>query len=124
MSTTLRLVAVALALALASAARADEWTRTDTAFELGLVTLSLTDFGQTSWFLANRPHAYETNPLLGTHPSRAKLAAAGAIGLTTHFLVARVLPQPWRRLWQLAGIGVEADAVSSNARTFGFHVAF
>lgn len=124
MRSTLRLAAVALALSLAPGARASEWTRTDTAFELGLVALSLTDYGQTSWFLSNRPHAYETNPLLGRHPSRGKVAAIGVLGVTTHYLVASALPQPYRRIWQIVGIGVEVDAVQSNARTFGFHVSF
>lgn len=113
-----------LLLGCASTARAGEWTRADTVFELGLVALSITDYSQTSWFLANRPHAYETNPLLGRHPSRVKVATFGALGLTAHFLVARTLPQPYRRLWQYVGIGVELDAVTSNARTFGFHLAF
>jgi hypothetical protein len=116
--------AVAAALAVAAPARADEWTRTDTVLELGLVALSVTDFGQTSWFLSNRPHAYETNPLLGRHPSRARVATFGALGLASHLAVARLLPQPYRRLWQLAGIGVEVDAVTSNAMTFGFHLSF
>ncbi len=117
-------LASALALTLGSTARASEWTRTDSAFELGLVALSVTDFGQTSWFLSNRPYSYETNPLLGRHPSRSKVATFGVVGLGSHFLVALALPQPYRRLWQLVAIGVETDAVTSNARTFGFHVTF
>jgi hypothetical protein len=117
-------VAAALALALPAPARGEGWTRTDTAFELGLVALSITDFGQTSWFLSHRPRAYETNPLLGRHPSRSRVAAFGAVALGSHAVVARLLPQPYRRLWQLAGIGVEVDAVTSNAMTFGFHLSF
>lgn len=121
-------VVVALALALAlgapAPARASEWTRTDTAFELGLVALSATDFGQTSWFLSHRPRAYETNPLLGRHPSRAQVATFGAVALASHLGIARLLPQPYRRFWQLLGIGIEIDAVGSNVRTFGFHVEY
>jgi hypothetical protein len=124
--TFLRLAAVAAALAVAAPtpARADGWTRIDTALELGLVGLSVTDFAQTSWFLSHRPLAYETNPLLGRHPSRARIATFGAVALSSHAIVARLLPQPYRRLWQLAAIGMEVDAVTSNAMTFGVHLSF
>jgi hypothetical protein len=115
---------VSLALGSPRVARASEWTATDTAFEAGVVALVATDVAQTRWFLSHRPKAFETNPLLGRHPSDAKLLAFSAVGVASHALVSLALPQPYRRLWQLAGAGLEIDAVASNARTFGFHVMF
>ena len=54
----------------------------------------------------------------------ARVATFGTVGLASHLVVARLLPQPYRRLWQIAGIGVEVDAVTSNAMTFGVHLSF
>lgn len=105
-------------------ARASDWTATDTAFELGLVALSVTDVAQTRWFLSRQPYAVETNPFLGRHPASGKLLGLSAAAVASHGTVALLLPKPYRRLWQILGIGAEMYAVTSNARTFGFHVMF
>ncbi len=110
-------------LLLVSDVRADEWTSVDTALEASLFVLAAADYGQTRHFL-DHGTAYETNPLLGTHPSRGKLLAFGATGLVLHAAIARVLPTRFRRPWQYLALGVETYCVVGNAYDVGVHWKF
>lgn len=121
-------------LLLASTARADEWTPADTAFQLAYTAAHVADYGQTLdiadkcgrvWpdgvFHPKNPH--ELNPVLGRCPARGKVHAYMLSTLVAHVVVARLLPQPYRRLWQVGGLGVEVYWAQHNAR-MGLNFAF
>lgn len=110
-------VLLMLSLGWATRACADEWTPTDTAFELAGATLHLADWSQTLAIARNaRMHriGVEGNPLLGEVPSNRTVNAYFAGTLVLHAAIAYVLPQPYRRIWQVAWIGLGGFAVGSN----------
>lgn len=80
--------------------------------------LGLTDWGQTIRFTQDPAWkargVYEVNPVLGRHPSRARVNTLIPLGLAAHTLAAWALPRPYRRLLQGAGLVGEAGAVGTN----------
>jgi hypothetical protein len=116
-------VAALVALLVASPAAArDPWTNPDTAAEAGFVAVVLLDWQQTRAALASG-HV-ELNPIIGQHPSRARLDAMVLGGVVAHAVIARVLPQPYRRAWQYVTIGVEVAALANNAAHVGLRFGF
>jgi hypothetical protein len=114
-------VVMAMMASLVGPARADEWTRADTAFEVTYAVLHVADWRQTVDLVRNHPDRHETNPILGSHPSQAKVDGYFLAALGGHVLVARVLPMPYRRLWQCAWIGIEGTYVRRN-HVYGFRM--
>lgn len=110
-----------LLLAIPAAARASEWTRVDTALELGFAAAVVVDWRQTEWALANGHE--EMNPLLGHRPERSQLRAMALAGVLGHALVSAALPQPYRRWWQGVTLVGEVAAVGHNA-TVGVRLSF
>jgi hypothetical protein len=106
---------------------AGKWTRADTAFQLGVISLQVADWGQTR-AIANGytsdyidgngvPRTktyYETNVLLGQNPSTGRVDAYFAASILGHTAVAYLLPQPYRRIWQSLFFVVEAHFVIRN----------
>lgn len=85
--------------------------------------LLLVDYGQTL-DIKNHPGSYETNPLLGKHPSDEQIRRHFGAALVIHGLVSWALPdKPINRLgialspralWQYVTLGVEGAVVASN----------
>lgn len=104
-------LALLLASASAQAAEplsADEWKR-----EAAFLVLGAIDYGQTR-DIANHPGMYEYNPLLGDHPSDARIRnyflAAGA----AHLGITYLLPRRYRPTWQWGSLILEAGFVAHN----------
>ncbi len=112
-----RTAIVVAALLWTMPAAADEWTSTDTAFQLTVASLQIVDVMQTHWGIDNGFR--ESNPFLGPHPSHARLNLMVGGAIIGHALVAWLLPQPWRRSWQVVGIIAEVGAVSNNVTYTG-----
>lgn len=114
----MRRAVLALILATIPALHAgDPWTHADTARELTYVGLTTLDWGTTLDIQADNAAGrfrYEQNPLLGRHPSRAKINALIPASMALHYLVARLLPERWRAAFQYVSIGAEITAVSHN----------
>ena len=112
-------VATAGLLALhAPAARADKWTKTDTAVEAACAGLLIADWGQT----LDRRYE-ESNPILGKRPTEAAVTGYFLGVITLHLAIARVLPRPWRTLFQGTTIGVEGHSIYANWR-LGAHFSW
>jgi hypothetical protein len=94
-----------------------DWTWHDTALEVTYAAVQTVDWMQTRAFLAQG--RLETNPILGSRPTRAQLLAYNLVTLTLHAAVSYALPRPYREIWQVVSIGVEAWQVGSNVRTQG-----
>ncbi len=92
-------------------AHADTWTPTDTVVEAGCIALLLIDWGQT---LDRRYH--ESNPILGSRPSHATVVAYFLGVISAQVVVARLLPSPWRSVFQGIMIGIEGRSVVNNWR--------
>lgn len=90
----------------------DDWTRTDTNTALVFSGTVAADLYTTKRVLEDG--GYETNPLLGKHPSDQTLALAGAAAISGYLVGACLLPQPWRERWGWFWIGVETSAASWN----------
>ena len=87
-----------------------------------LALLLVVDARQTSWAM-DRPGYRETNPLLGSHPSRRQINEHMAIAAALHGLVSLALPDVYRRQWQWGTLVVEGFVVAHNAY-LGVHLTF
>lgn len=91
------------------------WTTADTAREAALVAVAAVDVGQTRW---GQEHGHvEVNPVLGRHPSPARLRLTVLGALLGHAVVAYLLPRPWRLVWQLVPLELDLMAVGGNMIT-------
>lgn len=112
----------------ATAARADAWTRTDTALEIAVIGSFGLDYLQTKQALRD---GREQNPILDRCASAyvdnvhcdgwvsPEIYFAGIAA--THAVVTRLVPQPWRTLVQAVVLGVQAKTITQNYRLgYGF----
>jgi len=103
----------------------DPWTKTDTALQVTYSALHIMDWSQTLHSARNPEKYYETNPLLGSHPSEGRVNSMLALSLIAHTTVAYILPKPYRGYWQLFWMGVEVEAVKHNrAAGIGLSIHF
>jgi hypothetical protein len=113
-----RLAAGSLLVAAAAAAQAQSqaWTALDYTLAGGAATMMALDWAQTRYAARHPSHYSERNPMMGEHPSTAKvdqyfaLASLLTVGLTY------VLPRRERRLFLSGVLVVETSAVVSNYR--------
>lgn len=121
-------VAILLALSLPHPARADAREVVDASLLVAaeaalavdmLQTLDIKNHPWRSWYYQGTVLLQETresNPLLGPHPSDAKVIAYFAGCGTATYLAWRWLPRPWRTLLPVALLAVEVPLLASNAR--------
>jgi hypothetical protein len=132
---------LALLLLLPSLCFAGDWAREDTYRQSALTVLLIADWAQTKWVVhhasqtvdmsnAYSPNnyktyegAYETNPLLGRHPSAQRVNFYFATTIAVHAGISYFLPSGWREGWQYVWIGVEANQVNRN-RAIGIKMNF
>jgi hypothetical protein len=91
---------------------ARRWTWYDLTLQAAFVGVVAVDWMQTSDFRAHG--AEESNPLLGSHPSQAKVNLLFIGALAGHTLVAHLAPRPFRTIWQVIFIPPELVAIHSN----------
>ena len=113
---------LALLLLLGRASALEPWTWGDTAGEGALGALFLVDWGQTN--SAMRAGGMETNSLLPSHPSEERLAVHFGAFLVAHATIARLLPSPFRRIWQVLYMGIEIQAIHHNATWIGLRLTY
>ena len=93
----------------------------DTLAEISFSVLVYLDWRQTVEFTQHPdkyPCCFETNPLMGPHPDHERINLVMGGSLLAHAFIATQLPQPYRRWWQFIWIGVEAEVVHSNRRSW------
>lgn len=94
---------------------ASDWTTEDTAWQAAYMVLHVADWGQTRDIARREDEGYyETNPILGRHPSLKRVDTHFAVTALAHTAISYALPPDWRRRWQMVTIGVEAGFVSYN----------
>jgi len=104
-----------LLLILPAFANADDWTPADTQRELVFAALMVADAAQTH-DIARHLDLAEANPILGKHPSNAKINVYFGTIMAAQYLIAQALPAEYRHAWQYAGIGFEFAIVQNNYR--------
>lgn len=111
---------------------AENWSSADTAIQCAFVTTALVDWGQTLYISKNPHRYYETNMLLGSHPSTSGVNTYFPLAILAHTVVAITLPPKMkvldhefnpRRLWQIIWIGTESFYIAKNA-SIGIKIDF
>jgi hypothetical protein len=87
---------------------AGDWSSKDTLWEAGYLTSLTIDCLQARDM---NPKYKERNPLLGTNPSRGTIDNACALSAVGHMGISYLLPESWRRPWQVSTILVEVIVV-------------
>jgi hypothetical protein len=90
-----------------------EWTKADTAFQLGYTALHIMDWSQTLDIESDSRY-YERNSILGKDPSRGRVNTYFATTLGLHWLIARALPPKWRSTFQAGTIAIQFGVVKDN----------
>jgi hypothetical protein len=104
--------ALALALLLAGACGPRAWTAGDTAGQVAVTAALAADYTQTRAALDDG--GIEHNPVMGAGGERLAPEVyfpATAVALTG---AAVALPRPWRRVLQVAAVGVQVHTVAGN----------
>jgi hypothetical protein len=121
---TMKKILIALLLVLCSMPTVqafDTWTETDTKYQLTYAILHVMDWGQTLDIAKNPDTYYEKNLILGRHPSVKDVNNYFASSLVIHTVIAYMLPEEARRVWQGIWIVMEGNSVSNN---FGIGLQF
>jgi len=107
----------------------DKWTTGDTILQSVFIGTMLIDWGQTNWITDNpviveyygeanslkRTTLHEeSNPILGKHPSKKKIAIYFSSCIISHTAISYVLPKPYRNIFQISGIAFEIYITSEN----------
>ena len=115
-----KIAAVVLALLALSGspALADSWTTNDTLTQTAVLTALTVDYFQTSRIIRDPvdPTHLESNPVMGERGEKMSPELYFAGVAIAHTLIVRKLPQPYRRLSQVAVLLIQADAISTNWR--------
>ena len=90
---------------------------TDIALEAAFQAAGFADYRQTTQVVKNPDLYYETNAVLGKHPSQGAVDRYFMIGAVVHFSTTLLLPEgPWRTGWQAVMLGIEVNTVAANLR--------
>jgi len=108
-----------LLCASAQAAPFDGWTDEEKAWFAASEVSQLLDYQTTRNMLYQKPawkNYYETNPLLGRHPSQGKLNLAEAATVIGNYYFSDWLSHDSRLLWLKAHTAVELGVTAHNIR--------
>jgi len=108
-----RLIALTALALCAGLSQADDLTPKEIHTELLFAGTLLLDYSQTR-DIKNHPGMYETNPILGKHPSDDKIATYFVLAGVGHYLVTKALPAEYRPAWQWGAIGLETLVILHN----------
>lgn len=121
----LQIAAVGLATTAANApAKAtDDWTDAQAGKAAALATLTVADWAQTRNIARHPARWHETNPLLGEHPSVARVDRHFVVSMLAGALALDALPTRYRDQALNTGLVIEAGCVGRNL-SLGIGVRF
>jgi len=90
-----------------------DWTKQDTITESVFLSTLAVDAMQTI-DIKNHPGMYETNPILGRHPSDDQVIAYFITTGYLHYQIAKHLDSKYRKIWQYMWISVEVGVINHN----------
>ena len=118
-----KLIAIA-ALALAGVAHAgDDWDQTEKIMGSTLLAVTAVDMMQTITIAGHPDIWHEYNPILGRHPSKAKVYGYFLMGGIIKYNIIDALPHSWRKGVMGTLIAVEVGMVAHNY-TVGIQMGF
>jgi hypothetical protein len=91
-----------------------DWTPEDTARQAAYFTLHSLDWLQTRYIAQHPDEYWESNAILGDHPTLAEVNTYFIASGIAHYAISRWLPPDWRKNWQYFTLGVEAGYVTHN----------
>ena len=91
----------------------DKWTREDKILQCTQLIVQGLDWQQTKE-IARNDDFYETNPMIGEYPTQWEVDRYFLISASTGMLVSHVLPQEYRKYWQMFWIGSSSSSVFHN----------
>jgi hypothetical protein len=91
-----------------------EWKKEDTTIQTAVAVFIAADWLQTRDISSNPDKFYETNTILGAHPSLEEVDRYFVTCLVGNTLIAYVLPRDLRRWWQTISLSVEMQYVNRN----------
>jgi hypothetical protein len=103
---TMPRIIIACLAALFSGCASDQWTRTDTIYELAYVASISADAYTTSQIQYTDGYSEQqpaTRAILGAQPRTSDTWSYFATLGVSHYLISRALPERWRRWWQVGG---------------------
>lgn len=105
-----------------SSTYASDWTEADTVRQGVVLTTFALDYAQTK-DIKNHPGMYETNSLMGAHPSDARIRNYFVAASVVHTAIMYNVRPEWRRNLQYATIALEVAVILRNKR-IGLHYQF
>lgn len=118
-----KLLAIILLLCSLQAHAFDDWDTTDKRLFIASEALLLADWLQTRQIVKNPDKYYETNPILGEHPSMGKVNMYFASWMIGNYLLADYAGDKYRTAYLTGVVGVQFIVVRNNA-LLGLKVAF
>ncbi len=91
-----------------------EWTKEDTQRQLAFTAAQLLDWKQTRHTVNNPCNFVEQNPFLGPHPTRSAVNNYFLITTFGNYFIARALPNPYRKYFQMYCIFEEINCTGNN----------
>ena len=105
---------LALFIFISNPVHADSWTQDDIRREQEYLTYHILDWAQTR-HISSRPETwYETNSILGKHPSAIKVDRYFLATGLAHIGVSAILPRDLRAVFQHVSIVIESGFVNHN----------
>ena len=95
---------------------ADEWTTADTEREAAYLIVDAVDWAQTRDISRNPNKYYETNAILGKHPSIGSVNSYFIGMMLVHIGIVTIIPSSYRSTFQFTSIAYEASYVVGNYR--------
>lgn len=93
---------------------ANDWNKSDSARELAFSALLIADWSQTLQIADDCDTYIETNPILGSCPSRSKVNTYMAVSLLGHAGISYLLPRKYRSTWQNVTLIIQSSYVYNN----------
>lgn len=90
------------------------WTKADTARQVGVTALLALDCWQTQYIVDHPDRFYETNLILGNHPSSGAVYGYFITAAVISAVVAWAMSDDWRPWWQTGWIGAEIGITARN----------
>ena len=115
MNVIRKLLLSLLLLTLPTLSKANDWTTNDTIRQTAVLSTFSLDYAQTR-DIKNHAWAYETNPILGRHPSDRRITLYFLSASVIHTGIAYKLPPDWRRGFQYTTLALQLAVIAHNKK--------
>ena len=93
---------------------ADEWDKTEASLEAAFLIINTADWLQTRYIAVHPDIFHERNLILGRHSSKKHVDIYFALITVGHIVIAHLLPNDYRKAFQIATITLSSVVVLNN----------